>query len=117
MILDKTSYISAIEEILNDHKKLDDLDIPVGKEFKYITNLEKRITSDLKLLKNEETIDKATYNNIKPVGSRSDILCSLGKKHKETKNGLLHFRPILSATGYTYLQTGKILTIVFDTFN
>ena len=36
----------------------------------YITNLEKRITSDLKLLKDEEIVVKATYRNIEPVGSR-----------------------------------------------
>ena len=51
VILDKISYISAIEEVLNDHTKFSNLDIPAGKEINYITNLEKRITSDLKLLK------------------------------------------------------------------
>ena len=51
IILDKISYISVIEEILNDHVKFSNLDIPAGKEINYITNLEKRITSDLKLLK------------------------------------------------------------------
>ena len=51
VILDKISYISVIEEILNDHIKFSNLNIPAGKEINYITNLEKRITSDLKLLK------------------------------------------------------------------
>ena len=51
VILDKISYISVIEEILNDHIKFSNLDIPADKEINYITNLEKRITSDLKLLK------------------------------------------------------------------
>ena len=44
-----------------------------------------------KLLKDEEIIDKATYKNIKPVGSRPDVLYELGKVHKETKNGLPPF--------------------------
>ena len=30
----------------------------------------------------EEIIDKATYKNIKPVGSRPSILYGLGKVHK-----------------------------------
>ena len=51
MILDNISYTSAIEEILIDHTKFSNLDIPAGNEINYITNLEKRITSDLKLLK------------------------------------------------------------------
>ena len=59
VILDNISYISAIKEILNDHTKFSNLDIPAGKEINHITNLEKRITSDLKLLKDEEIIDKA----------------------------------------------------------
>ena len=86
VILDKISYISAIEEILIDHTKFSNLHIPTGKEINYITNLEKRITSDLKLLKDEEIIDKATYKNINPVGSRQGVLYELGNVHKETKN-------------------------------
>ena len=35
VILDKISYITAIEEILNDHTKFSNLDIPAGKEIKY----------------------------------------------------------------------------------
>ena len=66
LILDKISYISAIEEILNNHRKFSNLDIPAGKKVNYTTNFERRITSDLKLLKDEEIIDKAIYKNIKP---------------------------------------------------
>ena len=39
VILDRICYISAIEEILNDHPKFSNLDIPAGKEISYITNL------------------------------------------------------------------------------
>ena len=74
MILDKCSYISAIEEILNDNSKFFKLDIPVGTEINQKVNLEKIITSELKLLKENENIDKSTYKSIKPVGSRPDIL-------------------------------------------
>ena len=62
VIIDKISYISAIEEALNDHTKISNLDNLAGKEINYITNLEERITS-LKLLKDKEIIDKATYKN------------------------------------------------------
>ena len=53
MILDKCSYISAIEEILNDKSKFSKLDIPAGKENNYIINLGKILTSELKLLKSK----------------------------------------------------------------
>ena len=41
VILDKCSYISAIEEILNDNSKFSKLDIPAGKEINHIVNLDK----------------------------------------------------------------------------
>ena len=107
VILDKISYIRAIEEILNDHTKFSNPEIPAGKEINYITNLEKQITSDLELLKDEEIIDKATYKNIKPVGSRPGVLYGLGKLHKEINNGLPPFRPILSALGTPTYKLAK----------
>ena len=84
MILHKISYINAIEEILNDHTKFSNRDMPAGKEINYITNLWKRISSYLKQVKDEEIIEKMTYKNIKPCGSRPGVLYELGKVHKET---------------------------------
>ena len=109
MILDKCSYISAIEEILNDNSKFSKLDIPAGKEINHIVNLEKRITSELKLLKDKEIIDKFTYKSIKQVGSRPGILYGSGKIHKETRNGLPPFRPILSAIDTPTYKLAKFL--------
>ena len=109
MILDKCSYISAIEEILNDNSKFSKLDIPVGKEINHIVNLEKRITSALKLLKDKEIIDKPTCKSIKPIGSRPGILYGSGKIHKETRNGLPPFRPILSAIDTPTYRLAKFL--------
>ena len=85
VILDKCSYIIAIEEILNDSSKFSKLDIPAGREINHIVNLEKRITSELKLLKDKEIIDKSTYKSIKPVGSRPGISYGSSKIHKETR--------------------------------
>ena len=47
---DKTCYKSAIEEILNDHTRFSNLDIPTGKEINYITRLKKRVISGLRLI-------------------------------------------------------------------
>ena len=107
VILDKCSYISAIEEILNDKSKFSKLDI--AKEINHVVNLEKRITSELKLLKDKEIIDKSTYKIIKPVGSRPGILYGLGKINKETRNGIPPFRPILSAIGTPTYNLAKFL--------
>ena len=109
VILDKISYISAIEEILNDRTKFSNLDVLAGKEINYIKNLEKRITFDLKLLKDKEIIDKATYKDIKPVGSRPGVLYRLRKVHKEAKNGQPPFHSILSAIGMPVYKLAKFL--------
>ena len=64
---------------------------------------------------NKEIIDKPTYKNIKPVDSRPGILYGLGKIHKETRNGLPPFCPILSAIGTPIYKLPKFLT--FSTTN
>ena len=74
MILDKCSDISAIEEIFNDNSKFSKLDFPAGKEINHIVNLEKKITSELRVLKEKEIFDKSTYKTIKPVGSSPGII-------------------------------------------
>ena len=102
MILDKCFYISAIEEILQDNSKFSKLDILAGKEINHLVNLEKRTTSKLKLLKNKKIIDKS-------VGSRPRILYGLAKTHKETRNGIQPFDPILSAIGTPTYKLAKFL--------
>ena len=66
---------------------------PLVKKFIIQQSLRKKNTSDLKLLKDEEIIDKATYKNIKPVGP--------GKVHKDSVS-----------YWYAYLQTSKVFTTI-----
>ena len=109
VILDKISCISTIEKILNEHKKFCKLDILAGKEINYTANLEKRIKSDLKLLKNREIIDMATYKTIKSVGPWPSISYWLRKVQKETKFGLPPFTTIFSAIGTPTYKLAKFL--------
>ena len=109
MVLDKWSYIRAIEDILNDNFKFSKLNIPAGKEINRIVNLEKQITSELKLLNDKEIIWKSTYKSIKPVCSRPGISYDLSKIHQETCNGMPPFCPILSALGTPTNKLAKFL--------
>ena len=107
VILDKCSYKSLMEQILNDNSKFSKLDVPADKEINHIVKLEKRITSEFKLLKekkDKEIIDKSTYKSIKPVGSRPGILYGLGKIHKENRKGIPPIDRILSAFLCTVLK-------------
>ena len=47
VILDKCSFISATEEILNDNAQFAKLAIPTGNEINHIMNLDKRIPQNL----------------------------------------------------------------------
>ena len=97
------------EEILSDSTKFSKLDIPAGKKINHIINLEKRITLELKLLTHKQIIEKSSHKSMKPVSSRSVILYSFGKIHKETHNELPPFWPILSAIGTSTLKLAKFL--------
>ena len=57
----------------------------------------------------KKKIDKATYKNINPVGSRPGVLFELGKVHEVTKNGLPPFCPILSAIDTPTYTLAKFL--------
>ena len=67
VISDKCFCINAIKKILNDNSKFSKLDIPPGKDINHIVNFDKRITSELELLKDKETTEKSTYKSIKSV--------------------------------------------------
>ena len=90
VILDKCSYISAIEEIHNDNSKCSRL-------------IDKSIYKSIKI------IDKSTYKSIKPVDSRPGILYVLGKIDQETLNEITPFWPTLSATGTPTYKLAKFL--------
>ena len=79
VILHKTSYVSVIESVASNHSKFSNHSSSAGKEINYITNVEKKIASILKLLKKEGIINKTS-----------------GKVHKETKTKLAPFYPIFS---------------------
>ena len=100
MILDNCSYISAIEESVNDNTKFSKLDIPTGKEIDLI--------SEQKLLKHKEFINKYTCKSIKPVGSGPGISYRLGKILKETLNGPPTFCPIHLAIGTPTYKLAKL---------
>ena len=70
-----------IEKFCYDNSKFSKLDIHAGNEINHMIKLEKKITSDLKLLKNKKIIDKSYYKSIKTVGSRPGIWYELGKTH------------------------------------
>ena len=62
-----------IEKFCYGNSKFSKLDTHAGNEINHMINLEKRITSELKLLRNKKIIAKSSYKSIKTVGYRRGI--------------------------------------------
>ena len=115
MILDKTSYSKAIEEILHDNTMLSNLDIPVGQDINYMTNLAKRITSDLKLLKMKKLLKRLLIRTTDYL-SLDEVLIRVTKSSQRGQEWTTTFPSNFVCYWYTYLQPREILNTVFKTF-
>lgn len=62
------SYISAIKEILYGKHNVSNLDIPASKENNKITNLEKRIATNFKLLKMSKFLKGLRIKTLNQLG-------------------------------------------------
>ena len=63
----------------------------------------------MKKLRNKNAISEETYNKLSLVSSKPETLYGSAKVHKPVKNGLLPFRPILSAVATPKYKLGKFL--------
>ena len=63
----------------------------------------------MKKLRNKNAISEETYNKLSLVGSKPETLYGSAKVHKSVKNGLLSFRPILSAVATPKYKLRKFL--------
>ena len=79
-------------------------------DLNYIIIFEKRVTDLLKKLKKNNTISEEAFNKLRPVGLKPGTFYGSAKVHKPLINGLLPFRPILSATGTPTLQTSTFFS-------
>lgn len=110
VIVDKSSYIGKMENILSDDSKF----LPITFEgdiddLKYILNKEQEIKNFLTTLRENEIINKDEFKRMCPVGSKPGILYGLCKVHKSTVGDCPPFRPILSAIGTTSYNLAKYL--------
>ncbi|XP_057293867.1 uncharacterized protein LOC130622418 [Hydractinia symbiolongicarpus] len=109
VLLNKDSYIVAVESLLDDDTKFAKLNIPPGKDINYIINIENRLRNSYRSLLNNNYIDETTYKKLCPSGSNPGVLYGLAKVHKPCVNGVPKFRPILSAIGTPTYKLAKFL--------
>ena len=96
VILNKKDYNLKMKKILSDTSKFHKLSIDQNKVLNHIVNMENRIISVLKKLKDKNQISDKKYKDLHPVDSRPGILYGGAKIHKPIKDSVPPFRPILS---------------------
>ena len=113
MMLDNYSYISLVEKSFNENGKYPKLDVPACKKINHINSLEKKTTTELKLLKFKDTIGKSVNKSIKPVASIQHILNRIGKIHQQTFN--IHYTSVVVIQLLAHLLTNYYKLLQFLT--
>ena len=107
VILNKKDYNLKMKKILSDTSKFHKLSIDQNKVLNHIVNMENRIISVLKKLKDKNQISDKKYKDLHHVGSRLGILYGRAKTQKPIKDGVPSFCPILSDIGTPTYKIAK----------
>ena len=115
MIIDKNTYITKINNILNDDTKF--VKITFGKrnkELDYLLDKQDKIITFLKKLRDSGAITDSVLNHLKPCGSQPGVLYGLCKVHKGSDGQSPPFRPILSAINTPSYKIAKFLVLMLS---
>ena len=115
VLINKTDYVDKMENILSDSSKF--RKVVFGKKFKevnYLVDKETEINELLKKLGDEGVLEKQDVKKLKPHGSQPGILYGLCKVHKEVKEGIPPFRPILSAINTPSYRLAKFFVPILS---
>ena len=115
VILNAKDYNLKMKKILSDTSKFHKLSIDQNKVLNHIVNMENRIISVLKKLKDKNQIPDNNYKYLRPVGSRPGILYGRAKIHKPIKDGVPPFCPILSDNATPAYKIAKFLVPLLAT--
>ena len=97
VVVDKADYLDKLENLLNDTRKFEKINLKYDGILNFAINQEKRIDSILKKLVASNSISEETRRFLKPVGTRPGIMHGLCKVHKDIIDNCPPFRSILSA--------------------
>ena len=98
-----------IENLLNDTRKFEKINLKNDGILNFAINQEKRVENILKKLVASNSISEETRRSLKPVGTRPGIMYRLYKVHKDIIDNCLPFGPVLSAINTPTYKLPKIL--------
>ena len=106
---DKADYLDKMDNLLNDTRKFEKIDLKNDGIFNFAINQEKRVDNILKKLVASKSIYEETRRSLKPVGTRPGIMYGLCKVHKDIIDNCPPFRPVLSAINTPTYKLAKFL--------
>ena len=108
MVVDKADYLDKMDNLLNDTRKFEKINLKNDGISNFAINQEKRVDI-LKKLVVSNSISEETRRSLKPVGTRPGIMYGLCKVHKDIIDNCPPFRPILSAINTPTYKLAKCL--------
>lgn len=114
VLINKTTYIQRMEELLSDTSKFSKVKVAPGKEYNHIWNQELRVRNALQKLVNSGAISKDVYDKLAPTGSSPGVMYGLSKVHKQLVDGFPKLRPILSAINTPTYKLAKFLVNIME---
>ena len=109
MVVFKADYLDKMENLLNDTRKFENINLKNDGILNFVINQEKRVDNILKKLVASNSISEKTRRSLKPVGTRPGIMYGLCKVHKDIIDNCPPFRPILSTINTPTYKLAKFL--------
>ena len=109
MTVDKADYLDKMENLLNDTRKFEKINLKNNGILNFAINQEKRVNNILKKIVASNSIFEETRRSFKPIGTRPGIMYGLCKVHKDIIDNCSPFRSILSAINTSSYKSTKFL--------
>ena len=109
MTVDKADYLDKMENLLNDTRKFEKINLKNNGILNFAINQEKRVNNILKKIVASNSIFEETRRSFKPVGTRPGIMYGLCKVHKDISDTCPPFRHILSTINTPTYKLAKFL--------
>ena len=112
MVVDQVDYLDKMDNLLNDTRKFEKINLKNDGILNFAINQEKRVDNILKKLVASKSISEETGRSLKPVGTRPGMMYGLCKARKDIIDNCPPFRPILSAIDAPIFKLAKFLVTI-----
>ena len=109
VVVDKADYLDKMDNLLNDTRKFEKINLKNDGILNFAINQEKRVDNILKKLVASKSISEETRRSLKPVGTRPGIMYGLCKVHKDIIDNCPPFRLILLVINTPTYKLAKFL--------